>query len=387
MNIRIKATSTQIKKLLIAASIITLLIPTQSIYAMEDEQKCEASEADATVSAAAALPATVDAAVVTSQRCILTEEEKSSFLHHYSQATTYDEKKIIIKKMADTFDISTMCYNGITVLDHAMGKDDLEMASILIELGADVNQINAASSSLLANQVHGQQPNNIDFLIRHGADVNKKDTQGQTAFWHAVDLEGLGFDYNNNIPYHLIEHGADINIPDNTGGTALNHAALCNHHPSIALLILAGATYTDQEFDSFSDQTKTFIGAAAYEKQQLDKQDWFAQDFVKSHILPIPPSQVEPYMRQLIGAYAEPCDTVNVFNVFDMSVEKQKDILSLINDYATEDPSNQELEPYFYTKQVLNNAIAQEINYRKRQAAKAAAQHNAIATADDSEEL
>ena len=150
---------------------------------------------------------------------------------------------------------------GCTALHHAMyyhHHDRLEVCSCLFDHGADVNGCynnkspqNGGTPLMIASR-YGQL-DAMTFLIKHGANVNLQDKEGETALHYAVDgsdvscevlsclIENLAnFDAFSNRGYtplmkaihnqlihvvtYLIEYGANIDLQDKNGNTALHHA-------------------------------------------------------------------------------------------------------------------------------------------------------------------
>jgi ankyrin repeat protein len=75
----------------------------------------------------------------------------------------------------------------------------------------------------------------VALLLEHGADVDAKDSRGQTALltaaWH-------GF---AEVTRLLIDHGADVNVINSEGDTALRIATRERHHDVVAMLEFSGA--------------------------------------------------------------------------------------------------------------------------------------------------
>ena len=170
---------------------------------------------------------------------------------------------------------------GCTALHHAMyyhHHDRLEVCSCLIERGADVNGCynnkspqNGRTPLMIASR-YGQL-DAMTFLIKHGANVNVQDKEGETALHYAVDgsdvlcevlscliENGANFDAVSNggctplmkaihnqlihVVTFLIEHGANIDLQDKNGNTALHHAvSVTNFCDMIDLLVTGGASH------------------------------------------------------------------------------------------------------------------------------------------------
>lgn len=224
---------------------------------------------------------------------------------------------------------------GETPLFRAIYLDNLEVAQLLYEHGADLNFKNKSGETILYITCLGYGDiETIDWLLEHGADANITDINGKTAadvllsegaYEHAYDiietlikhnaeikdpnrlLTGscilnklelaqkaieLGADIDNtdwegdtplifacrqdsiDIINMLLEKGADVNARSSTGMTALMNATLNNDFDTVKLLVEKGA-----DIDAVSDENKTALSFAfndeirEYLKQhQTDKQ-------------------------------------------------------------------------------------------------------------------
>ena len=94
-------------------------------------------------------------------------------------------------------------HGGSTALLFAARNGDVETARVLVEAGADVNDVAAAGTSALVIAAHsGHGPLGI-YLLEQGADPNAADA-GYTAL-HAATLRG-----QVELAATLLEHGADV---------------------------------------------------------------------------------------------------------------------------------------------------------------------------------
>ena len=75
----------------------------------------------------------------------------------------------------------------------------------------------------------------MNILLSHGADVNLRDSNGNTPLMYRVRKR-----FDKDILTILMDHGADINAQDKQGNTALMIAALADEH-MLADLLDAGA--------------------------------------------------------------------------------------------------------------------------------------------------
>lgn len=111
-----------------------------------------------------------------------------------------------------------------TPLHAALGRSNsFEFVELLVENGADVNCPDHMGTLPLAMAL-SKGPTMIDLLIKSGATINGRNSEG-----HTVLLAGLRKNYNVgrilNVVHYLVRLGADVKLADNKGKTALHVAA------------------------------------------------------------------------------------------------------------------------------------------------------------------
>ncbi|EAY11538.1 ankyrin repeat protein, putative [Trichomonas vaginalis G3] len=112
--------------------------------------------------------------------------------------------------------------------------NNLESFLVYFDQTNDVNKcfINSASFEI---------PSLCEYFLSHGASINEKDKNGQTALHKAATNTSKG------IIELLISHGANINEKDIYGETALHNAAINTSKGIIELLISHGANINEKD--------------------------------------------------------------------------------------------------------------------------------------------
>jgi ankyrin repeat protein len=155
---------------------------------------------------------------------------------------------------------------GLTSLVLAAREGDIESARLLLDAGADVNQVTEYAWTPLLTATNNRHYKLAIYLIERGADVNKPNKGGWTPLYLATDnrnIEGGDFPVHRPDIDHLeyikvlLEHGADPNarVRDNTltrtiftmqwffeaGATAFVRAAQSGDVDLLKLLLAHGA--------------------------------------------------------------------------------------------------------------------------------------------------
>ena len=112
------------------------------------------------------------------------------------------------------------------------------MLQLLVDSGADVNLYVSEQevSVLQLAAANSPFPEQIEFLISHGAEVNRQDKDGATPLIYAA------VNKNPEVIKVLLKNGADMNLRSANGNTVLIVAAQNNKNPDIiSTLVKAGA--------------------------------------------------------------------------------------------------------------------------------------------------
>ena len=202
------------------------------------------------------------------------EEKEQPQMSPVAKILLSDDTKALKKMIDDGLDVNSRDEEGDTLLLFALANNDnLEMAKMLLEAGADINapsqrdgitpllvattmanelqkqsqkiyknpatlkHTNISAGNLKKRAVHQMQYaiRLAKMLIEYGADVNRETPYG-TPLMNASTNE-----WNKDIIKMLLENGADVNKKDRNGRTALFYASAFNCNDIITTLLTAGA--------------------------------------------------------------------------------------------------------------------------------------------------
>jgi len=141
-------------------------------------------------------------------------------LHSAARPGHKDTIELLIAKNAN---VNAKNNEGQTPVDVAVSRNRKEIVELLIEKGADISIHAASRFGDLAI---------VKSLIEKAADINEKDTSGQTPLHHAAEYG------RKDIAELLIANGADVNAKDKDGNTP-GHVALDKNNRSILELLIA----------------------------------------------------------------------------------------------------------------------------------------------------
>ncbi|MEE9319894.1 MAG: quinoprotein dehydrogenase-associated putative ABC transporter substrate-binding protein [Granulosicoccus sp.] len=117
-------------------------------------------------------------------------------------------------------------------LDPSRASDDqlvtIARLKAALDSGADVD-IEFTNAVLAADKER------VEFLLQHGAAIDKRNLQGSPALTSAAKSR------DTDMVATLLDNGADVLVTDLNGWQALHHAVLRNHVPTIELLVENGA--------------------------------------------------------------------------------------------------------------------------------------------------
>ena len=117
-----------------------------------------------------------------------------------------------------------------------INKRNVGAMRCLVECGADVENCDGDSiiRAMIEHWPNGFGKEDIEFMVKHGADINKADSKGNTPLIIASSKE---LDKGEDLIKCLIDNGADINKADSKGNTPLIVASSKGCFGTVKLLL------------------------------------------------------------------------------------------------------------------------------------------------------
>lgn len=157
----------------------------------------------------------------------------------------FTQDKEIVKLLLDRgANTSAQNGKGNTALYFAIKLKNEELVKILLDHGADFNIVNNEGLSSFHNAA---TKNIIEMLLSRGADINSR-TENDTDFNGCTALGLAALRGREEEVETLIKNGAEIDIQDRLGHTPLFHA-VCHGHLGIVKLLLDGGASLVSEMD------------------------------------------------------------------------------------------------------------------------------------------
>jgi ankyrin repeat protein len=145
---------------------------------------------------------------------------------------------------------------GWTILQSAVFTNRIDVASWLLQRGADVNVrssrgstvLHALSTTMNDQAAPENYPDWVRLFVRYGVDLNAQNEDGDTALCYAAMS-----DQQHPLLVSLIEDGADFDIGDNEGNAPRSQASQYNATRNLEYLTSKGARLYSYEFPTTND--------------------------------------------------------------------------------------------------------------------------------------
>lgn len=133
----------------------------------------------------------------------------------------------------------------------SVSSNNIAQAKQILSLGTDPNTVeNATSATPLFTAIANNNPQMVQMLLDHGADVNQVNEKGSYPIHEAASGNAFVGDSKyraNEMIQTLIEHGADVNQKNAKGQTALMLACKAGRAETLVFLLNKNATTSIQD--------------------------------------------------------------------------------------------------------------------------------------------
>ncbi len=175
--------------------------------------------------------------------CILlcfTVSSKAQDLHEAAKTGDIEQLKRILSENPAL--VNSPDKDKMTPLHHAVDTGNLEAASLLIKMGADVNAVNFKKETPLHIAAYKGNADAVKLLLKHGADPTRREMRDRIPLYLACnwgnDLETVRL---------LIDAGSDVNDKTSRGVIVLISTLFSGKKEIIDLLIDRGAIIPDDK--------------------------------------------------------------------------------------------------------------------------------------------
>ena len=214
----------------------------------------------------------------------------------------------IVSKLLEVGANVNLGSGGKLPLHEAIGDKRLKCVELLVEAGADVNQLNDYSETPMYRAARALQRKSVNLLLEYGADVNTPDNRGMTPMMIAAMLSSRKLDcYINRrinkilrfkkryieIFCGLLRGGAHINYKDGSGKNALEIAISSyfsqNHKKKLFMLLYAAGETLDGATTAADGTSKITIPKFIEEmKDNLDLKH-LCREAIRKHLIDVNP--------------------------------------------------------------------------------------------------
>ncbi|MEX2243820.1 MAG: ankyrin repeat domain-containing protein [Fimbriimonadaceae bacterium] len=147
------------------------------------------------------------------------------------RAVAIGSRQDVETALARSSEVRALDSNGMSAIQVALRKGDLELAELLLQHGANPARQSSKGASSIACSIESGSPVVLEWALRHGCDINEHDKFGNPVLGSAVSSGNI------EIVRFMLEHGADPNAGD-TLDSVLQNAPT---REIVELLISSGA--------------------------------------------------------------------------------------------------------------------------------------------------
>jgi len=163
----------------------------------------------------------------------------------------WDENPEKLEKALSSGEDPNQVIEGIPVLAYAARMDDPRFVKMLLEHGAKVDVRNEDGDTAIMGAVYAGQTKTVQLLVEYGANVSETDKDGVNAFMYAAkggNIDTMGY---------LLNKGASLDNRDHEGRTALHWSLTDGDFPEVVKLLVSKGLDPN-------DKTKAGLSALDY---------------------------------------------------------------------------------------------------------------------------
>lgn len=162
------------------------------------------------------------------------DNDGNTTLHFYAANASARQLRVSLKNQKKNVDVKDN--HGVTPLIIAVHNKKVDSVRVLIDCGANPNQMSNRLITPLIAAVEAGHLETIKLLLERGASINQPCYSAKmTPLLVAISKKQV------NIALFIISAGADVNKPDRDGVTPVHMAALKGNLPLLRLLLSTGA--------------------------------------------------------------------------------------------------------------------------------------------------
>ncbi len=207
----------------------------------------------------------VDPSVVAAQEAFLKLSLRTGFLFSEGEMYSEVPVPEAVLELSEESAASFTTEEKVAFLFQALSSHNFNDAETVFCAGADLHFLDKDGRALIHYAVRLSNYGMIEWLLNHGADINLPTRMGpcgifialmadnfdladwlfskgaRLGFYEVILLHGSAFDNQQKVIEWLIRHGVDINTPTDDGTTILDRSECCGHCELTAWLVSQGA--------------------------------------------------------------------------------------------------------------------------------------------------
>lgn len=166
-------------------------------------------------------------------------------------AAAYNNDTELLRQLAEAgADVNFQAGNGWTALQHAADQDNIDIARILLDRGADINHRNIPTGRAAIHYAAvGEDTALLELLIERGAQIDIRNNDGETPLF---DAASSGSEKGVKM---LVDSGCDVTAKNLAGKSAI-YAAAKGSQAEIAELLLTYPAESAARRDALAAQKK-----------------------------------------------------------------------------------------------------------------------------------